>query len=88
MCIRDRDLARKGTEVNQFVNSFMDKYGDKHRSFGHGVIHGMELCLLTGLAMIGISSMHERKPMRYMWIHVIFWVICGSLMAGVLCAFV
>jgi len=41
-----------------------------------------------GLGMIGITALNEQRPMKYMWIHVIFWVLCGGLMGGVLCAFV
>lgn len=86
--LHEPGLAEAGSEINTMISDFMTKYGEKHRTFGHGVIHGMELCFMMSLALIGISSLHERKPMKYMWIHVFFWVICGGLMGGVLCAFV
>ncbi len=85
--LHDEGLVQKGSEVNTMITDFMGKYGDKHRTFGHGVIHGVELCLLMGFAMIGISTLHERRPMKYMWVHLLFWVICGGLMGGVISAF-
>lgn len=82
-------MASKATpEVNSMISEFMNNYGDKHRTFGHGVLHGMEVCLLMSLSLIGISALHERKSMKYIGIHTFFWVICGGLMGGVLCAFV
>lgn len=85
--LHESGLSIPGTDINQYVSDFMDRYGDRHRSFGHGVIHGVELCLLMGFAMIGISTLRERRPMKYLWIHLLFWVICGGLMGGILCAF-
>ena len=86
--LHEEDLFKSGSELNNYVASYMAEYGDRHRTFGHGVLHGMELCLLMGLGMIGITALNEQRPMKYMWIHVIFWVLCGGLMGGVLCAFV
>ncbi len=84
--LHEDGLTQAGSEINTFVTGFMETYGDKHRTFGHGVIHGVELTLLMGFAMIGIHTLFERRPMRYMWIHLGYWVICGALMGGVLCA--
>ncbi len=86
--LHDPGLAEAGTEVNTVITDFMSKYGDRHRTFGHGVIHGIEFSLFTGFAMIGINTLFEGRPMKYMWIHLVFWLICGALMGGVLCAFV
>lgn len=84
----EEDLMKTGSEMNNFVMSFMDQYGDRHRTFGHGVIHGIELCVLTGFPLIGISALHEGRSMKYVWIHLIFWIICGALIGGVICQFV
>jgi len=86
--LHEPGLQETGSEVNSVIADFMSKYGDRHRTFGHGVIHGIEFCLLTGLALIGINTLFEGRPMKYMWIHLGFWVICGAIMGGILCAFV
>jgi len=75
-------------EITKLFTNFMNEYGDRHRTFGHGVIHGAELMLIMSFALIGISCLNERRSLKYMWIHLGFWVICGALMSGVLCAFV
>jgi len=84
--LHDEGIFEDGSAINTYVGDFMDKYGDKHRTFGHGVIHGMELTILMGFGMIGINTLFERRPMKYLWVHLGFWAICGALMGGVLCA--
>lgn len=86
--LHEQGLTEPGSEINTVVSNFMNDYGDRHRTFGHGVVHGIELMVMMSFALIGISCLHERRSLKYMWIHLGFWVICGSLMSGVLCAFV
>lgn len=85
--LHEESLQTAGSEINNFVTDFNNKYGDRHRTFGHGVVHGIELCLFMGFGLIGINTLFEGRPMKYMWIHLLFWLICGSLMGGVLCAY-
>lgn len=81
------ELANTDSEYNIFINEFMAKYGDRHRSFGHGMVHGAEAGLLFGLALLGITTLMQDKPLKFIWIHLLFWVLCCSLMAGLTCAF-
>jgi len=80
-------LTETGSEFNGFLSDFYGKYGDRHRSFFHGVIHGAEASLLFGLASLGISTFMEGAPMKRMWIHLGYFVLCGSIMGGLVCAF-
>ena len=80
-------MQGSNAEYEAYFVDFMQKYGDKHRTFGHGVIHGLEISVLMGFGMIGINTLFERRPMKYLWIHLGFWAISGALMGGVLCAF-
>ncbi len=83
----DPELANTNSQYNAFINDFMKTYGDRHRSFGHGMVHGAEAGLLFGLAFIGITSLMQNKSLKFVWIHLVFWVLCCSLMAGVVCQF-
>jgi len=84
--LHESDLLQSGTELNTYVTEFMDRFGARHRTFGHGVIHGVEITLLMGLGMLGVSTLYEGRPMKYLWIHLFYWLICGALMGGALCA--
>jgi len=85
--LMDPELANANSEYNVFINNFMETYGDRHRSFGHGLIHGAEAGLMLGLAFLGITTLLQNKPFKIIWIHLIFWILCCSLMAGLTCAF-
>jgi len=83
----DPELANANSAFNAFINDFMATYGDRHRSFGHGMVHGAEAGLILGLAFLGITTLLQNKPLKLIWIHLIFWILCCSLMAGLICAF-
>lgn len=83
----DPELANANSEYHTFINDFMETYGNRHRSFGHGMVHGAEAGLFFGLAFLGITTLMQNKPLKHIWIHLGFWVTCCSLMAGVVCAF-
>ncbi len=83
----DPELANGSSQYNVFIKDFMAEYGDRHRSFGHGMVHGAEAGLMFGLALIGITTLMQNKPLKLVWIHIGFWVLCCSLMGGLTCQF-
>lgn len=83
----DPELANATSKYNEFINEFISEYGDRHRSFGHGMVHGAEAGLMFGLAFLGITTLMQDKSLKLVWIHLGFWVLCCSLMAGLTCAF-
>jgi hypothetical protein len=74
------------SEVRQFFDSFMEKYGDKHRTFGHGSLHGGIAGFFMALPIIGIVSLFERKSWKYIAIHAGYWVVTFALMGGLISA--
>ena len=83
----DPALEDATSAMSHSVSDFMNNYGDRHRSFGHGIIHGIELALMLGLTFIGVQSLFERRPFSYVMIHVGFWIVCFAIMGGILCAY-
>lgn len=69
---------------NQF-NELMVQYGDKHRSFSHGALHGGIISLFAVLPIVGINALFERRGWKYIWIHTGYWFITLALMGGLLC---
>ena len=85
--VLDPSFGQEGSEFNTFLTDFNNKYGDRHRSFGHGIIHGVEVSALLSFALLGISTFIEGLPMKRMWIHFGYFVLCGGLMGGLICAY-
>jgi hypothetical protein len=83
----DPALEDPASAYSQLISNFMSEYGDRHRTFSHGLVHGSELAFVMGLVMIGIPSLFERRPWQYTLIHLGYWVLCFALMAGCLSAF-
>ena len=78
-----------GSDIQNYIDSFMELHGDRHRTFGHGVLHGgMIGGLCIALPLIGINALFERRGWKYIAIHVVYWMITLGLMGGVLCQFV
>ncbi len=83
----DELMNDANSEAMKILTSLMENYGERHRTFGHGIIHGMEAGLFFGLPLIGINTLFERRPFMYAWIHIGFFMLCFGLMGGILCAY-
>jgi len=83
----DANFVDASSEFRTFTNDFLAQYGERHRTFGHGMVHGAEASFFFSLAILGISALLTGKPLKSIWVHVGFWVVCCSLIAGINCAF-
>ena len=63
------------------------KYAGLHRSFGHGVVHGIIAAILGALPIITINSLFERRGWKYIMVHFGYWLITMTLMSGAVCQF-
>ena len=66
--------------------AFMGDYGHAYRTFKHGMLHGFMTGLFLALPVIGTSALFERKSAKYIWINTGYWIMCFTLMGGILCA--
>ncbi len=80
------EVMESGSAAQQQFNDLMAQYGDHHRSFGHGFLHGGIIALFAALPLIGINALFERRGWKYIWIHTGYWFITLGLMGGLLCA--
>ena len=80
------EIMEPGNVVQQDFTAFMEKYGDRHRTFSHGAVHGFITSLFFVLPLIGTVALFERRGAKYIFIHFGYWLITLILMGGVLCA--
>nr|WP_315222307.1 DUF1761 domain-containing protein [uncultured Flavobacterium sp.] len=69
-------------------SAFMADYGMAFRTFKHGALHGCMAGLFLALPIVGINGLFERKSWKYILIHAGFWIVCLTLMGGIICALV
>ncbi len=56
----------------------------RHRSFGHGALHGGIFGLFFVGSIIAINGLFERRNWKYILVHVGYWFLSLVLMGGLL----
>lgn len=75
-----KDVA---TPEGNLYKQVMDLVGMGHRTFGHGMLHGVMGGLFVVLPVIATSAMFERKGFKYIAINAGYWIICMGIMGGI-----
>jgi len=81
------DYMNPSSEAGQMVAAFLSKYGNEFRTFKHGALHGVISAITIALPILGINALFERKPRKYIFIHLGYWVITLGNMGGIICAY-
>lgn len=58
-----------------------------HNTFGHGAMHGAMFMAMWIIPTSVINGMFERRGPKNYWIHIVYWVLCGTLMGGIVDTF-
>jgi len=80
------EMMDQGSEIYKDGVAFMEKYGDRHRTFGHGAAHGIFFSIFIALPLIAVNALFERRGWKYIMIHWGYWMISSILIGGLLCA--
>jgi hypothetical protein len=67
---------------------FMTDYGMAYRTFKHGALHGFFTGLLLALPIIGTNALFERRSFKYTLVTGGFWILCFTIMGGIICAWI
>ncbi len=70
----------------QFL-AIMEQVKDRHRTFGHGALHGALTSLFIILPILATNAMFERKGWKYIGINIGYWTLTLALMGGIVCQF-
>jgi TctA family transporter len=76
-----------GSEINNYYQDFMSRFGKNFRTFKHGCFHGVLGGLFVALPILATNAMFERKGFKYIAINAGYWIITMALMGGVICQF-
>ncbi|MEL6389686.1 MAG: DUF1761 domain-containing protein [Bacteroidota bacterium] len=82
----DPEWGVDGSAVMAAYNQFMADYGNSHRTWAHGFLHGGFAALTFALPILGIIALFERRGWRYFLVHTGYWFVTLLLMGGVICA--
>ena len=73
------------SEEGLFLKNFFEKYGDRHRTFTHGMVHGIIAVLFFGLPLLATNALFERKGFKYIIVNVGYWLVTVGIMGGIVC---
>lgn len=77
-------LAYSNPDAESF-KTFMAEFGNMHRSYGHGALHGAIGAVFFVLPVLGINALFERKGWKYILINVGYWVVTLTIMGAIIC---
>ena len=77
-----------GSPEATFLADFFSKYGGLHRTFVHGLVHGIINTLFFGLPILATNAMFERKGWKYVLVNIGYWALTIGIMGGIVCAWV
>lgn len=72
-------------EMQALYQQVMESVGDKHRTFGHGALHGGMFGVLGAFSILAINGMFSRWPWKLILIHAGYWVVTMAIMGGIVC---
>lgn len=74
------------TAEGAIFKQVMDLVGTNHRTFKHGALHGFLSGLFVVTPIISTNAMFERKSFKYVAINAGYWIICLTIMGGIVSA--
>jgi hypothetical protein len=74
------------TNAKPSYTEFMADYATAFRTFKHGALHGFIAGLLLILPVIGTNALYERRSFKYVLVTGGFWIVCLTVMGGIICA--
>lgn len=80
-------VGHESPEATAYIQSFMENYGQLHRSFTHGLVHGALSGIFFVLPVLGTNALFERKGWKYILVNVGYWLVTLMLMGAVICQF-
>ncbi len=75
----------KAGEGFAFFQDFINTYGDRFRTFGHGALHGVITSIFFVLPILSIVALFEKKTVKYVAINAGYWMVTLAIMGGIVC---
>lgn len=66
--------------------AFMEDYGMAFRTFKHGMLHGSLVAIFFAFPILAINALFEQKCWTYILINAGYWLVCLTIMGGIICA--
>lgn len=78
-------VGHESPEAAAYVENFMAQYGTLHRTWSHGIVHGIIAGLFFVVPVLGTNALFERKGFKYIAVNSGYWIITLAIMGAVIC---
>lgn len=76
-----------GSESAQWLDYYNTRLAASNHTFPHGAFHGLFLTgLLIALPLIATNALFEGRGFKYIAVNAGYWLVCLSLMGGIIAA--
>ena len=76
-----------GSEPAKWLEYYTTNLSASNRTFKHGAFHGFFLAgLLLALPIMATNALFERKSFKYVAVNAGYWIVCLTIMGGLLAA--
>ncbi len=80
-------VGHESPEATAYIENFMAQYGTLHRTWSHGVAHGLLSGFFFVLPVLGTNALFERKGFKYIAVNCGYWIVTLAIMGAVICMF-
>ena len=75
-----------GSELANWMEYYNTNLAASNHTFKHGAFHGFFIGLLLIMPIIANNALFERKGFKYAAINAGYWIVCLTIMGGILAA--
>lgn len=75
-----------GTELATWLDYYKNNLAAANHTFKHGAFHGLMLGLMVILPVFATNALFERKGFKYVAVNVGYWIICVTIIGGIVAA--
>lgn len=80
-------FGKEGSDIMNYIEEFMGKYGDNYRTFKHGALHGTLVGIFLVTPVMAVNALFEMKGFKYIAVNAGFWILNLMIMGGIICAY-
>ncbi len=77
-------IPEPGSELAKWFEYYNTNLAASNHTFAHGAFHGLFIAgLLIALPIIASNALYERRGFKYIAISAGYWIVCLTLMGGI-----
>ena len=73
--------------ISMLIAAIISTHAPEDQNLQHGAFHGLMASIFMGIPTFAVIALFESRSIKYILIHAIFWMICFTIMGGIIGGF-